>query len=213
MASRIRLMLADDHQALRGGLLRLFAQHPDIEVVGQAASGDEVIRESAACRPQVLACDIRMPGLSGLEAVQYVLARDPGLRVVVYSMYEDASFAAQAYASGARGYVAKSDDPDELVQAVRAVHAGRIYISHGMAERYAFHTIDNCPNPLVRLSPREFEIFRLLAEGCTLDTVASRMRLSQKTVANHQTAIRHKLGIATSVDLVRLAIRHQVITP
>ena len=129
----------------------------------------------------------------------------------MYSMHENVAFATQAMQVGARGYVAKSGSSEELVSALMEVAKGRNYISPGIAQRVALNTLAGEDDPFKRLSSREFEVFRLLAEGGNVESIAEMLKISQKTVANYQTLLKQKLGVAGPVDMVRLAIRHGVI--
>lgn len=212
MSAAIRVMLADDHAVLRTGLQRLLEQQAGIRVVAESGNGEQAYRLYGEHMPDVLVMDLTMPGMGGLEALQRIVTRWANARVVVFSMHDEAAFAAQALTAGARGYVAKSDDAAELIQAVQEVAAGRNYISRGVAQKVALHTLGREDSVVSRLSPREFEIFRLLAEGQSVERIASQLKISQKTVANHQTILKQKLNITSPVDLVRLAIRFGIIT-
>ena len=206
----LRVLLADDHAVLRAGLRRLF-EAAGLQVVGEAASGEQAYLMTAELRPDVLVMDLSMPGMGGIEAMRRVLAREPQSRVVVFSMHESATFATQALRAGALGYVAKSAVADDLIAAVSAAARGEVFVSAAVAQRIAATTSAPDSNPATRLSAREFEIFRLLAEGHDVDAIAGRLFISAKTVANHQTLIKQKLGISTAVELVRMAIRHGIV--
>lgn len=210
MTAALRVLLADDHAVLRTGLRRLF-EAAGMQVVGEAGSGEQVYQMFGELQPDVLVMDLSMPGMGGIEAMRRVRAREPGARVVVFSMHESATFATQALRSGALGYVAKSALAGDLIQAVASAAEGQVFISPAVAQRIAANTASPDGDPAARLSSREFEIFRLLAEGHDLDAIASRLFISAKTVANHQTLIKQKLGVSTPVELVRLAIRHGVV--
>lgn len=211
MSASVRVMLVDDHAVLRSGLQRLLEQKADVKVVAEAGNGEQAYQMFGTHKPDVAVMDLTMPGMGGLESLRRILTRWPAARVVVFSMHEEAAFAMQAISAGARGYVSKSDDADELAQAVQEVAAGRRYISRGVAQKVALHTLVREDNPLARLSTREFEIFRLLAEGGSVEKIAAMLKISQKTVANHQTLLKQKLNISSPVELVRLAIRYGVI--
>lgn len=206
----LRLLLADDHAVLRAGMRRLLeAAH--LHVVAECDSGEQACQLYVQHRPDVLVMDLSMPGMGGIEALRRVRLRDPGARVVVYSMHESATVATQALRAGALGYVAKSAAPEDLIQAVESAAAGRRFITPAVAQCIATMAVSTEGDPARRLSAREFEIFRLLAEGHDLESIASRLFISTKTVANQQTMIKQKLGVQTPVELVRLAIRHGVV--
>lgn len=211
MSATVRVMLVDDHAVLRSGLQRLLEQKSGIKVVAEAGNGEQAYQMFGTHSPDVAVMDLTMPGMGGLESLRRILARWPAARVVVFSMHDEAAFAAQAISAGARGYVAKSDEADELVLAVQEVAAGRSYISRGVAQKVALHTLVREDDLLARLSTREFEIFRLLAEGGSVEKIAEMLKISQKTVANHQTILKQKLSVSSPVELVRLAIRYGVI--
>jgi DNA-binding NarL/FixJ family response regulator len=140
-----------------------------------------------------------------------MLAREPGARVLVFSMHEDVVFASRALAAGARGYIAKSAAPEVLVEAIRRIATGRGYVDHGMAQKLALQRVGSEPDPVSVLTEREFEVFRLLAQGQPVGEIASILNLTAKTVANHQSALRQKLGVDNAAQLVRLAARHGLI--
>lgn len=212
MASEIRVLLVDDHAIVRAGFRRLLEQTPDILVAAEAASGEEAYEKYAACRPDVTVMDLSMPGAGGLAAIQRILARHPGARVLVYSMHESPAFAVQAMRSGAAGYVTKASAPDVLVEAVREVSARGSYLSPDIARKIALESVVGTGDPFQALSAREFEVFRLLAEGKTVDDIAAMLFLSSKTVSNYATQIRQKLGISSQIELLRLALAHGVIS-
>lgn len=204
------MLLADDHAVLRAGLRRLL-ESAGMRVVAEGDSGEQAYQLFVQHQPDVVVMDLSMPGMGGIEALRRVRARDGAARVVVFSMHESATFATQALRAGAMGYVAKSAMAEDLIQAVHSAASGCTYVSPVVAQRIAAGTASAAADPAARLSAREFEIFRLLAEGHDLDAIATRLFISVKTVANQQTLIRQKLGVTTPVELVRLAIRHGVV--
>lgn len=205
----IRLLLVDDHPVVRAGYQRLLEQSGDMRVVAQAGQADEAITEFATHAPDVTVTDLAMPGLGGLELIRRLLARTASARILVFSMHDSAMLVRRAFDVGARGYLSKSSAPETLLEAVRRVHGGEDYIGPGLpAEWQAGGTP---PARLDALTPREFEIFRLLARGESLSECASVLNLSQKTISNHQTMIKEKLGVSTTAALVHLALRHGVI--
>lgn len=208
---KIRIMLADDHAVVRSGLRRLLEQRQGLEVVAEADSGEQAYQLFGECQPDVAVLDLSMPGMGGMEAVRRILARYPAARVLVFSMHENAAFATQALKTGARGYVAKTGAPEELVTAVQEVAKGKTYLSTGIAQKIAMQSLDGGSDPVSQLSAREFEVFRMVAEGLGADEVAHKLNISQKTVANYLTLIKQKLGVSTPIEMLRLAMRHGVI--
>jgi DNA-binding NarL/FixJ family response regulator len=207
----IRVLLADDHPVVRSGYQRLLGMEADLRVVGEAASGDEAYTLHQAQSPDVLVTDLSMPG-GGLELIRRVMRRDPRAQVLVFSMHDSASLVRQAFEAGARGFLTKASPPESLVDAVRALAAGRRYLGPELPASLLEPAAGAAAsNALSALSPREFEIFRLLAEGRSASECAQALKLSPKTVANHQTVIKDKLGVSTSAALAHLALLHGVI--
>lgn len=208
----IRLLLVDDHPVVRAGYQRLLEQAGDIVVVAQAERVDPAYAEYVAHAPDVTVTDLSMPGSGGLELIRRILARDPSARTLVFSMHDSALLVRRALDAGARGFLFKSAAPDRLIDAVRTVHAGQRYLSDDLSpallERDARYEMSR----LESLTAREFEVFRLLAQGHTLNQCAETLNLSPKTVANYQTLVKEKLGVSTSAALVHLAIRNGVIS-
>jgi DNA-binding NarL/FixJ family response regulator len=211
----IRVLLADDHPVVRSGYLRLLEQEGDIRVVAEAATGEDAYLAYvalAADPPDVLATDLAMPGGGGLELIRRVLLRAPAARILVFSMYDSLPLVRRALEAGARGFLTKAAAPQSLVDAVRALHAGSRYLGADLAGQLQRDPACEADR-FARLSLREFEIFRLLAQGHSPAECARVLNLSAKTISNHQTVIKEKLGVATSAALAHLAIRHRVIDP
>lgn len=210
--SDIRVMLTDDHAVVRSGIARLLERSDDITIVGEAESGEQGYQLYSELLPDVMVMDMSMPGIGGLEALRRIITRHPKAKVIMFSMHENVAFAVQAMTAGAVGYVAKSGEAQELVTAVKQVMTGKSYLNAEMAHKIALQNMGTGDNPMLRLTAREFEVFRLLAEGHLVDEIAIMMTISQKTVANYQTSLKQKLDIQSSVDLVRLAMKYEVIT-
>ncbi len=206
----ISVMLTDDHAVVRSGLRRLLEQHDTITVIAEADSGEQAYQQFGDHLPDVLVMDLSMPGMGGLEALRRIKRRYSDAKIIIFSMHENTTFAVQALTAGAMGYVVKSSDAQDLVQAVLDVSQGKNYLSPALAEKVTLQSL-NDDNPVDKLTAREFEIFRLLAEGKVVDDISSLLNIGYKTVANYQTILKQKLGINSPVDLVRLAIKHGVI--
>jgi len=211
MSIGIRIVLVDDHAVVRSGLRRLLEQNTGMQVIAEADSGEQAYQFYGEHLPDVLVMDMSMPGMGGLESLRRILTRYPSARIVIFSMHENAAFASQALSAGARCYVAKSGAADDLVRAVKEAFAGRGYLSPSVAQNIVLQTMSGGEDPTQRLSAREFEVFRMLAEGSNVEDIALTLKISQKTVANYQTLLKQKLGISSPVELVRLAMRHGVI--
>lgn len=205
----IRVLLVDDHAVVRAGYGRLLKLAGDIEVVGEADSGE---RAYALCREQdfdVIVMDLSLPGMSGIEATRRICSRYPGALILVFSVHEEEIFVRRALAAGATGYIGKRAVADVLIDAVRRVASGHRYIDTALIDGQA--ALAELDSPLSCLSSREFEIFRLLASGASVNAIAQELFVSPKTVANHATRLRAKLGIGGTADLTRLAIRTGVV--
>jgi len=208
-APQIRVMLVDDHPVVRAGYQRFLEQAGDMRVVAQAGNVDEAVGAFADCRPDVTVADLSMPGAGGLELIRRLLERSAQTRILVFTMHDNTMLVRRAFEVGACGFLSKSGAPEELLDAVRTVHAGQRYLGAGLTDPLG--PAPGAPSPLDALTPREFEVFRLLARGASIAECARSLNLSAKTISNHQTFIKEKLGVATPAALVHLAIRHGVI--
>ena len=209
--STIRIMLVDDHAVVRAGVRRLLEQDARFLVVTECGSGERAYQQFGEYLPDITVMDLSMPGMGGMEAIGRIIARYPTAKLLVLSMHENAAFASQALKAGAYGYLAKNGLAEELVGALESIANGQTYINANISKKIAQQFLSSEDTPLQQLSTREFEIFRLLAEGCDSNLIATTLNISSKTVANYQTSIKQKLGINNSVELVRLAIRHGLI--
>jgi len=207
----VKVVLVDDHTVVRSGLRRLLESHKSIEIVAEADTGEMAYQVYGEVLPDVVLMDISMPGMGGLEAAKRILQRYPQAKIVIFSMHEAVSFAAQALKTGVKGYVTKTGVADDLVQAVLDVAKGRTFLSQDVAQKVALQTLIGESNPLQQLTSREFEVFRLLAEGKRVEDVAEMLKISQKTVANYYTLIKQKLSVNSPVEMVRLAMKHGLI--
>ncbi len=206
MAENIRVVLADDHAVVRTGYRRLLELEPDMEVVADLSDSEAVCQwfSGGQTAADVLVLDLSMPGRGGLEALAWVKAKQPALRVLIFSMHESPAMVGQALRAGADGYLAKSSEPEALIDGVRQVVRGEQVLSPELAAALARQS-----NPAhLGLSPREFEIFRLLAAGRSVEEVAQRLYISLKTAANYQTMIRQKTGFGSPVEMYRHAQAH-----
>jgi two-component system invasion response regulator UvrY len=202
---QVSVLLVDDHAVVREGYRRLLERHGDITVIGEAGDADTAYALYCSLDPQIVVMDITLPGMSGIDAMSRILVYKPDARVLIFSMHEDAIFARRALRAGAFGYVTKASAPSVLVEAIRSVAAGRKYLSPEIAQRLALHEISG--NQAEGLSAREFEVLRLLAQGRSIKEIAESMGLNPKTVSNHQTAIKQKLGADTAIQLLTKAMQ------
>jgi len=200
----VTVLLVDDHAVVREGYRRLLEQDASVRVVGEAASSAEALRRESELQPDVTVLDIALPGVSGIETLRRILARRPDARVLIFSMYQDGIYAQRALEAGASGYLSKASAPERLVEAVRAVVAGRRYLSPDI-ERTLAARASPALELAQSLSARELEVLRLLTQGCDVAEAAQRLGVSAKTVANHQTSIRQKLGATNALQLMLVA--------
>lgn len=206
----IRVLLVDDHALVRAGTVRLLHMEPDLRVVGEHAEAESAWRALLAdpAQADVVVLDLSLPGRSGLDLLRQVAQRWPQLAVLVCSMHDSAAMLAQAMALGARGFVTKASDPMLLADAVRRVAAGETVMSPDV-QALRDHAAARAPH--AALSPREFEVLLMLARGHGVETIAQALHLSPKRVANLQTAVRAKLGLANAVELLRYAREHGLV--
>ena len=201
----MRVLIVDDHPIVVSGCKALLAVEPATEVV-DAADGEAGYLAYFAQRPDVAIIDINLPGMSGLELCRRILRRDAEARLVVFSMNDDPVFAARAIEAGAKGYIAKNDNPLLFADAVRRVAAGGVYLRPEMAREVAFIRVGPGAGAQAALNAREQEILRLLAAGNSMAQIAHILNVSYKTVANNCTALKQKLGARSAMDLMRIAV-------
>jgi DNA-binding NarL/FixJ family response regulator len=207
---KARIMIVDDHPIVRHGVAQLLNGQTDMEVVAEAEDAESAMRQMRDQTFDLLVVDISMPGLSGLDLIRRIKARDPHVPVLVLSMHDESVYAERALAAGARGFLMKHEATDKLVSAVRKLLAGGVYLSRALEERM-FQTFVGgqvVDEPLKRLTEREFEVLQLIAQGLTSAQIAKRINRSIKSVEAYRTAIRSKLGAKSTVDLARLALEY-----
>jgi DNA-binding NarL/FixJ family response regulator len=204
-------MLVDDHAVVREGYRRLIEKQADMAVTAEAADGAAAYTLYKSHRPDVVVLDLTMPGRGGIEVIRHLRQWDERSRVLVFTMHENVGYALQAFRAGANGYVTKSSPPALLIDAIRSVAAGRRAISPDVSHALATSRLDEERSVLDRLTAREFDIFRMLAEAKSVTEIAGTLNLSAKTVSNYHYLIKSKLDVATDVELVHLALRLKVV--
>lgn len=207
-----RILIADDHAIVRGGLKQLLSGETGLTVAGEASNGLEALKQIREQPFDVVLMDMSMPGRSGIELIKQVKAEKPKLAVLVLSMHKEEQYAVRALKAGASGYLTKESAPDQLVAAIRKVAGGGVFISTGVAERLALElggNHDAAPHTL--LSDREYQIFRMIASGTPIGGIANELSLSVKTVSTHKTRILQKMKMASSAELIHYAIRHHLV--
>ncbi len=202
---QVTVLLVDDHAVVREGYRRLLERHGDIAVIGEAADAESAYTLFCRLDPEIVVMDITLPGMSGIEAMRRMLTYKPGTRVLIFSMHEDVIFAKRALQAGAYGYVTKASAPNVLVEAVHAVAGGKKYLSSEIAHKLALRDFGVDESTAAGLSAREFEVLRQLVQGKSVKEIAQSMGLNPKTVSNHQSAIKQKLGADTAIQLLKKA--------
>ena len=209
----IRVLLADDHAIVRGGLKQIFSLLSDIEVAGEAASGADVLdylRRNEAL--DLILLDLNMPGITGTDLIARIKAQHPDLPILVLSMHNETQVASRMLRAGAQGYITKDSDPEVLLAAMRKVAAGGKYIAPELAEKMVFDASTNAPAaPHLGLSDRELEVLRLLITGLGVNDIAAQLVLSHKTVSTYKIRLMEKLSVSNLADLMRYAMQHELL--
>lgn len=203
----IRILLADDHEIVRDGLKRILAAAGDLQVTGEAASGDQALALVRAHDYDIAMLDLSMPGLSGIDLIKRLKAEKPAMKLLILSMHGEAQYAARALKAGASGYLTKDSAGDQLVLALRKIAAGGVHISEAAAASLVTGTAAGER----ALSDREFEVLRLLATGLGPTEIGEKLHLSVKTVSTHKARILEKLNLSSTADLVRYAMEHKLL--
>ena len=214
----IRILLADDHEVVRRGLIALLATRPDWQVCGEAQNGREAVALAVKLKPNLAILDLSMPELNGVEATRQIRKEVPETEVLVFSMYESEEFVRDLLAAGARGYVLKSDVAAQLLTAVETVARHKPFFTSEVAERVLegflrLGELSPSDGDAGILTPREREIVQLLAEARSNKEISTILAISVKTVETHRASIMRKLGISSIVDLVHYAIRNHLVSP
>ncbi len=209
----IRVFIVDDHALVRTGMRMILSGEIDIEVVGEAESGELALPLIRKLTPDIVLCDLHLPGVSGLEVTERIVKGPHETRVIIVSVLEDGPMPKRLLEAGASGYVGKGGDASELLRAVRDVARGKRYLSSAIAQNLALSGIDGGQTPFDELTSRETEIALLLVQGLRQEEIAKRLSLSAKTVNTHKTRLFEKLGIGDSIALARLVSQYGLADP
>ncbi|BAV97568.1 two-component system invasion response regulator UvrY [Lysobacter enzymogenes] len=209
----IRVFIVDDHALVRTGMRMILSAETDIEVLADVESGEEALPLIRKLKPDVVLCDLHLPGVSGLEVTERIVKGDHGTRVIIVSVLEDGPMPKRLLEAGASGYVGKGGDASELLRAIRDVARGKRYLASNIAQHLALSTLDGGASPFDELSPRELEIALLLVQGFRQEEIAKRLSLSAKTVNTHKTRLFEKLTITDTIALARLAAQYGLADP
>ncbi len=210
----IKILIADDHAILRAGLKHLLSEHVDIVVAGEASNGHEALAKVQAEEWNALVLDMTMPGKSGIELIKQLKQIAPKLPILILSMHKEDVYAVRALKAGASGYLCKDNAEDQLVPALRKVAGGGLYITATVAEKLAVDMLQGATQdalPHTRLSDREYQIFQLITGGAGVTDIAQKLNLSVKTVSTHKTHVLEKMGCGNVAELIRYAIRHELV--
>jgi len=208
----IRVLVVDDHKLVRIGTSRLLADVDGIQIVGQAATGEEAIDMVKDLKPDVVLMDIQMPGIGGMEATKRCLRVDPELKVIAVTVHEEDPYPTQLMGVGAAGYLTKGADVDEMVRSIKKVMAGQRYISSDIAQQLALKPFSSGEvSPFEQLSEREMQIMLLVIEGSRVLDISENLALSPKTVNSYRYRIFEKLNVPNDVCLTKLALKHKII--
>lgn len=209
----IHVFIVDDHALVRAGIRMILSSQDDIEVVGEADSGESALPQIRQLKPDIVLCDLHLPGISGLEVTERIIRGGHGTRVVIVSVLEEGPLPRRLLEAGASGYVGKGGAAGELLRAVRDVSRGKRYLAPLIAQRLALSGIDGDGSPFDGLSPRELEVALLLVQGLRQEEIARRLCLSAKTVNTHKSRLFGKLDIGDSIALARLAGQYGLLDP
>ncbi len=210
----MKLLIADDHGVVRGGLRFLLDRQPDFEVIAEAADGAEAVATALAERPDLCILDVSMPKLTGIQAAREIKAQAPEIDVLILSMHDDERYLFEALKAGAGGYVLKREADHDLVEAIRAVGRGEPFLTNAAQRRLVREWMsDDSTGPSEPLTPREQEVLKLIAEAHTNKEIGEILHLSEKTVESHRGNLLRKLGMRDRVELVRYAIRRGLVEP
>ncbi|MFZ1431098.1 MAG: response regulator transcription factor [Geminicoccaceae bacterium] len=209
----VRVLLVDDHAVVREGYRTLLEKHEGLRVVGEAENAAMAYQRYKETEPDVVVMDIAMPGRGGIDAIEHIRRLDAQARVLVFTMHGGVPYILQAFRAGAKGYVTKSSPPELLVSAVRRVAEGQTAICPEASEVLALHHVQGGRTGLEELSPREFEILRMLLDAKSTDEIATALNVSRKTAANYHYSIKSKLGVASDIELLHLGLRLGLVEP
>jgi two-component system, NarL family, response regulator NreC len=211
MQRKTRILLVDDHAVVRSGFRLIINQHSDLEVVGEAGTGTDGVKQTLNLRPDIVILDVGLPDISGVEATRRIIESCPDCRVLILSMHRDSVYVRETLRAGAKGYLLKDSIDEDLLKAIRAVARGEGFLSPAVSRTVLDDYQQHMTDPLDLLTAREREILQLLAEGLTAKEIASRLDLSVYTVDAHRGRILKKLNVHTGGDLIRFAMRKGLI--
>jgi DNA-binding NarL/FixJ family response regulator len=209
---KIRVLLADDHTILRKGVRMLLESEADIEVVGEARNGREAIERARTLKPDIVIMDVSMPELNGIESTRRICDESPHPSVIALSMHKDSVYVREILRAGARGYLLKDSEDDDLIRAIRAVYRGEAFLSPAVSDAVLTDYRKHVTNPVDLLTSREREVLAMIAEGKTNKEIAVALNLSVYTVESHRGSVMEKLNLHSTGDIVRFALRNGLVS-
>ncbi len=208
----INVLVVDDHDLVRSGIVRLLSDVAGITVVGEANTGEEAVKIAREKRPNVVLMDIRMPGIGGLEATRKIVHQNPEIKVIALTIYENEPFPTKLLQAGASGYLTKGALIDEMVLAIRTVYAGNRYLGPEIAQQMALKSVaENEQSPFEQLSERELQVMIMITAGQSVQTIAEKLCVTPKTINSYRYRIFEKLNVQSDVELTLLAMRHGIL--
>jgi two-component system response regulator NreC len=217
MINSIRLVIADDHEIFRDGLALMLSKQQDIELIGQAGNGKQLISLVNELQPDVVMTDVKMPVMDGIEATRSLIAENPDLHLIALSMFDEENLIVDMLEAGAKGYLLKNADKQEILDAIHSVYQGKPYYCHHTTSKLASLISKSKFNPYKKRDPlvfteREKEIIRLICQQLTAQEIADKVFLSKRTVEGHRTRILEKMNVKNTAGVVIYALRHRLVT-
>ncbi len=208
----INVMLVDDHDLVRSGIKRILTDVGDIDVVAEADSGEQAVRQAREIKPDVILMDLSMPGIGGMEATRKITRSMPGAKIIAVTIHEDEPFPARLLEAGAVGYLTKGCDVREIIDAIKSVYLGKQYLTPGVAQKLALSLVNHRDkDPLEELTQRETQVMLMIVKGEPNKKISEKLCLSPKTTSTYRYRLFEKLGVINDVELTRFAIRHGLI--
>jgi len=208
----ISVLLTDDHELVRTGIRRLLEDSKQVSIIGEADCGEKSIQLAQEHQPDVILMDVNMPGIGGVEACRRILQRNPKQKIIVLTVHNEQTFPKRLLEIGARGYLTKECGVDEMLEAIRQVHAGNSYIATSIAQQLALSLLPgNDVNPIDKLSRREFQVMLMISQGLSNAEISDKLCLSPKTISTYRLRLLEKLDAHNEVDLIRIAVEQGMV--
>jgi two-component system invasion response regulator UvrY len=208
----IKILLTDDHALVRTGIRRLLEDSKQVKIIGEAESGEASLQMAQALKPDVILMDVNMPGIGGVEASRRILQRNPAQKIIILTIHTEQTFPKRLLEIGAKGYLTKECDINEMIAAIKQVNNGGSYIEPKIAQQLALSMLPgNAENPVDRLSRREFQVMLMISHGQSNNEISEKLCLSPKTVSTYRSRLLEKLGAHSEVDLIKIAVEQGMV--